>query len=184
MVARQTDDWRRVVTASDARRLRDWRSTFVAALAQARAAGHGQAIEREGELLKPDAALGGPIPDGAYRCRVIKVGAKSAGMLDYIAYPAFACAVHSKDRRHFLIKRTGSQRQSGIIFPGGPLRDVFLGTLVLGDEQRAFQYGVDESRDVAAYVERIGARRWRLLLPEPRYESQLDVLELIPAPQE
>jgi hypothetical protein len=30
-------------------------------------------------------------------------------------------------------------------------------------------------------VERIGARRWRLVLPAPHFESGLDVVELTPA---
>ena len=34
-------------------------------------------------------------------------------------------------------KLTGSQRPVGLIFPGDALRQVFLGTLVLGDETRA-----------------------------------------------
>jgi hypothetical protein len=59
---------------------------------------------------------------------------------------------------------------------------VFLGTLVLGDETRALQYGQDEMRDVAGYVERIGPDRWRLIMPKPHFESQMDVMELTPAP--
>ena len=40
----------------------------------------------------------------------------------------------------------------------------------------------DETRDVAGYVERIGERRWRLVMPEPHFESQIDVMELVPGP--
>ena len=57
----------------------------------------------------------------------------------------------------------------------------FLGTLVLGDETRALQYGQDETRDVAGYVERIGPARWRLVMPKPHFESTIDVMELVPA---
>ena len=74
---------------------------------------------REGALLEPDAALGGgPIPNGDYRCRVIKLGAKSPGMLDYVAYPAFACriAAGAASLQGFA-KLTGSQRPVGLIFP-------------------------------------------------------------------
>ena len=77
-------------------------------------------------------------------------------------------------------KLTGSQRQVGVIFPGDALRQVFLGTLVLGDETRAMQYGRDAERNVAGFVERIGPRRWRMLMPRPHFESQIDVLELVP----
>jgi Domain of unknown function (DUF4893) len=60
------------------------------------------------------------------------------------------------------------------------MRQVFLGTLVLGDERRAMQYGRDQERDVAGFVERIGPNRWRMLLPRPHFESQIDVMELVP----
>ena len=53
-------------------------------------------------------------------------------------------------------------------------------TLVLGDEARAMQYGRDRERDVAGYVERIGSNRWRMIMPRPHFESQMDVLELVP----
>ena len=60
------------------------------------------------------------------------------------------------------------------------MRGVFLGTLVLGDEDRAMRYGQDETRNVAGYLERIGERRWRLVMPRPHYESLTDVMELVP----
>jgi hypothetical protein len=74
----------------------------------------------------------------------------------------------------------GSQRYVGLIFPGDGVHQVFLGTLVLGDETRALQYGQDELRDLAGYFERIGPNRWRLLMPKPNFESQFDVMELVP----
>ena len=175
-------DWHQVATAADRARLRDWRTAFTRALDQARKAGHSAEITREGWLLEPDAAKGPvPIPNGAYKCRVIKVGAKSEGLLDYIAYPAFDCRIQQEKQLQSLYKLTGSQRHAGLIFADSPLRQVFLGTLVLGDENRAMQYGRDPDRDVAGWVERIGERRWRLVLPYPRYESTLDVVELVPA---
>ena len=182
MIPDWSRDWHRVATESDRKRLRDWRQTFVAAIDAARKSGHSAEIAREGVLLDPDAALGGgPIPNGAYRCRVIKVGAKSQGMLDYVAYPAFTCSIAAQRDMQQLAKLNGSQRQFGLIFPGDLLRQVFLGTLVLGDETRALQYGQDDSRDVVGYVERIGPNRWRLVMPSPHFESQLDVMELVPA---
>ncbi|HEV2043966.1 MAG TPA: DUF4893 domain-containing protein, partial [Sphingomicrobium sp.] len=70
-------------------------------------------------------------------------------------------------------------RPVGLIFAGDALRQVFLGTLVLGDETRAMQYGRDPDRDLAGFVERIGPARWRMVLPRPAFESTLDVIELI-----
>ena len=178
---RSSTDWRQVVTSADRERLRDWRTAFTRALAQARTAGHSADIAREGRLLEPDAAIGpAPIPNGRYKCRVIKVGAKNPGLLDYVAYPAFSCRVSQEKELQGFNKLSGSQRPSGVIFPADPLRQLFLGTMVLGDERRAMQYGRDRDRDLAAWVERIGARRWRMIFPYPHYESTLDVIELVP----
>jgi len=181
MVQEWSRDWHQVATDYDRARLRDWRKSFADAVASARAAGHGAEIAKEGALLDPDAALGGgPIPNGSYACRVIKVGAKSPGMLDYVSYPSFACRIRQERDLQVFAKMTGSQRQVGLIFPGDVIRQVFLGTLVLGDEREAMQYGQDKSRDVAGYIERIGPRHWRLIMPAPAFESKLDVIELVP----
>ena len=182
MIPRWTTAWRDASTADDEKRLREWRSSFVAALAAAKKAGHSADIAREGALLEPDAALGPPpIPNGNYRCRMIKLGAKTEGLLDYVAYPAFSCTVSAERGMQSFVKISGSQRIVGLILPGDALRQVLLGTLVLGDEQRAMQYGQDQTRDVAGYVERIGTNRWRLVMPQPHFESQLDVMELVPS---
>lgn len=181
MISDWSRDWHQVATSKDRERLRDWRRDFVTALDAARKAGHGAEIDREGVLLQPDAALGGgPIPNGSYSCRVIKLGAKSAGMLDFVTYPPFACRIRQEKDLQGFAKLTGSQRPVGLIFPGDIMRQVFLGTLVLGDEREAMQYGQDATRDVAGYVERIGPSRWRLVMPAPTFESQLDVMELVP----
>jgi hypothetical protein len=181
IVRTPTTDWHAIATQSDRVRLRDWRTTFIDALAAARASSHASEIGREGVLLDPDASLGGSIPDGLYRCRVIKIGAKSAGLLDYVSYPYFRCSIQQQGRLQSFAKLDGSQRQVGTIFPGDPLHDVFLGTLMLGGEARAMEYGVDEQRDVAGFVDRVGPNRWRLVMPSPHFESKLDVMELVPA---
>lgn len=173
--------WRAVATQDDRRRLRDWRTAWMAALSRARAAGHGSEIDREGVLLNPDAALAGAaLPDGLYSCRVIKVGGQGDHLLDYIAYPKFDCRVdHENGLQHF-VKLTGSQRPVGHLYPESDARAIFLGTLILGDEKMAMRYGQDRDRDLAGVVERIGPRRWRLVLPYPRFESLVDVVELVP----
>jgi hypothetical protein len=178
-------DWRAVATVSDRERLRDWRSAFVTGLNAARVAGHAADVAREGVLLDPDAALGGgPIPNGMYRCRVIKVGAQTPSLLNYIAYPYFTCRIRQESDLQGFAKLSGSQRQVGLIFPGDALGQLFLGTLMLGDESGAMQYGRDTERDVAGFVERIGPSRWRMIMPKPHFESVMDVMELVPAASE
>lgn len=173
--------WRAVATEADRARLRDWRRAWVEALRSAYAGGHGAEIAREGVLLFPDAAQAdASLPDGPYDCRVIKVGARATGNLHYVAYPKFACSVERRDGVQHLAKTTGSQRPVGMIYPDTASRAVFLGTLMLGDERMAMRYGQDATRDVAGVIERIGQRRWRLVLPYPRFESLVDVVELVP----
>ena len=173
--------WREVATDSDRVRVRGWRDAMVEGLANARAAGHGAEIGKEGALLQPDAALAWTdLPEGDYRCRVLKLGAKSKGLPDYVAYPAFDCRVRNDNGVMSFAKLTGSQRPIGLFLPDNGKRMIFLGTLQLGDERVALQYGRDLERDMAGVVQRIGDRRWRLILPFPHFESIVDVLELVP----
>jgi hypothetical protein len=173
--------WRSVVTDADAERLRQWRQAWTRALAAARTADVGATIAGEGPLLDPDAALPlqGP-PPGAYRCRTIKIGARSAGLLNYVPYPWFDCRITNETGVLRFAKLNGSQRPVGIILPQTDKRMVFLGTLQLGDETNTLDYGRDKERDLAALVERIGERRWRLVFPYPYFESLIDVMELVP----
>ena len=132
------ESWRNVATASDRERLRGWRSAFTEGLAKARAGGSEAEVAGEAVLLDPDAALAGVMPPaGDYRCRTIKVGAKSQGLLDYVAYPRFACRIGAGAAAGTLTftKLTGSQRPVGRLFPERDRRMIFLGTIQLGDEQ-------------------------------------------------
>jgi hypothetical protein len=182
LIPRWTTAYREVISEDDRLRLRDWRTSFVAGLEAARKAGHANEIAREGALLDPDAALAGPaIPNGMYRCRVIKLGAREPGNRVYASYGGFTCRIRPERTLQRLGKLSGAQRYVGVIFPGDPIRNVFLGTLAFADESRVLQYGQDEQRDVAGYVERIGPDRWRLIMPAPHFESKVDVMELVPA---
>jgi hypothetical protein len=181
LIPRWTTAYRQVISENDRVRLRDWRKTFVSGLDAARKSGHAAEIAREGALLDPDAALAGPtIPNGMYACRVVKLGAQPPETRTYLATPTFTCRIRAERNLQRLAKLSGDQRYLGLIFPGDAIRNIFLGTLVLGDERRALQYGQDQKRDVAGYVERIGPNRWRLVMPQPPFESRLDVMELVP----
>jgi len=175
-------DWREIATPSDRQRLRQWRTAWTRGLRKAADSGHSAEIAREGALLQPDAAIAWEAPpEGEYRCRMLKIGVKFDGPLDYVAYPDFSCRIREENGVMSFAKLTGSQRPLGLFLPmGGQQRMVFLGTLQLGDEQRALQYGRDRERDMAGVIERIGEDRWRLVLPYPHFESTIDVLELVP----
>lgn len=171
-----------VITERDRARLKDWRSTLLSAVADARTTDAG-AVEAGGELFQPDAALDRPMPPaGEYSCSVTKLGSGRPGLLHFIAYPAFRCSVTSyPDGTAAFVKRTGSQRSVGTLYPADPLHAVFLGTLQLSDERAVLPYGRDADRDLVARVERIGPTRWRMVFPAPTYESLTDIMELVPA---
>ncbi len=177
----QAADWRRIATPPDRSRLRGWRDAWVTALEQARRVPDGAAaIAADPMLYDPDHALVDPMPPaGEYRCRAVKLGGRSTP--GFVPYAWFGCRVGAGADAVPLMKTTGSQRPAGLLYADTDARAVFLGTLSLGDEARPMPYGRDRSRDMAGIVERIGERRWRLVLPYPAFESTLDIIELVPA---
>jgi hypothetical protein len=174
-------DWRTVATAADRERLRNWRAAWMTGVAQLRTEGNEAALKPLGALFEPDRSLPQPLPPaGDYRCRTFKLGTKAAGAPVFTGYPWFACRVEREGEVFSFYKESGSQRPVGLMFDDGA-RAIFLGTLLLGDERAPLQYGQDRSRDMAGIVERVGERRWRMVLPYPAFESTLDLIELVPA---
>jgi len=173
--------WRAVATDYDRERMRKWRTAWVRAVDKARDAGHAAELAGEGALLEPDSALKGAAPPaGDYRCRTLKLGGQSEGLLDYVAYPLFDCRIAAGAGAMDFVKLTGSQRPVGRLFADSDRRLIFLGTLQLGDERGILRYGHDRQRDMIGLLERVGERRWRLAFPYPAFESTLDVIELVP----
>jgi len=174
--------WDQLITDGDRDRLRTARDAWTEALARAQASG-AATIAAEGALFDPDRAFekGALPPAGAYRCRVFKLGANGTAMAEFTAYPATPCRVSGTGDQRDFVKLEGEQRPTGTIYARDPARAVFLGTLELGIEQRPMDYGTDARRDLAGFVERVGEKRWRVVLPYPRFESILDVIELVPA---
>jgi hypothetical protein len=173
--------WRKVVTDSDADRVRQWRKAWDDALAPARAEAPA-AIAADPKLFDPDVALGSAMPPaGNYRCRTFKLGSQQPVTRYFTAYPAGNCTIAPRgDALHF-VKTDSEQRPDGLIYPNTDARAMFIGVLVVGDETAPLRYGVDRKRDMIGYIERIGETRWRLVLPYPGFESKLDVIELTPA---
>ncbi len=173
-------DWRAVATIADREKMRGWRAAWEEALPKARAF-NAHAIDADPDLFDPDRALGGAMPPpGSYRCRTYKLGviAGERGR-DLNIFPWFQCRVADEGEVRSLHELTGTQRPTGLLFHSADTRAIFLGTLVLGDEVSPLRYGVDATRDMAGYVERIGDKRWRFVVPHPRFELLLDVTELV-----
>ncbi len=177
-------DWQAAIQEPDRDRLMRLDDAWQRALGQALRDGHEPELRDLGNLPDPDTAMRDPLPPvGNYRCRTIKLGARDNGPgLTYVAYGWFNCKVERTPRGALKLSKTsGSQRQTGLMFPDSERRGVFLGAMALGDEPPARAYGLNADRDVVGVVERIGAARWRLVQPWPRYESNLDLLEIVPA---
>ncbi|MBV9748748.1 MAG: DUF4893 domain-containing protein [Acetobacteraceae bacterium] len=167
----QVATWRPAATDADRERLRDWRTAWTEALDQARAKAQTPPAD---PLFDLDHPLDRPLPPaGNYRCRFVKLG----GAAGLATREWGRCRIDG-DR---FVKFDGPQRPTGRLYADGASRGVFLGTLLLGDEVRPLDHGRDVGRDMAGFVERIGEARWRVVLPYPRFESTLDLIELVPA---
>ncbi|CAN5211203.1 hypothetical protein BH10PSE1_BH10PSE1_26240 [soil metagenome] len=176
-------DWRAIVTPADRDRYQRRVAAWTLALEQARRQPGSGDLTSVGALIDPRAALRGPAPSpGDYRCRTVKLGSQGGpDGLGYVVYGWFACRIDQTPRGLKFIKVTGSQRPSGLLFPEDGVHMVLLGSMSLASEPAANSYGQRPDRDLVAVLERIGDRRWRLVIPWPESESNLDLIELIPA---
>jgi len=176
-------DWRGVITSSDRDRYQRRDAAWDLALQQARRQRGSGDLNSLGDLIEPNAARPGVSPPaGNYRCRTVKLGSQGGEQgLGYVVYGWFACRIEQTPRGLKFVKLTGSQRPSGLIFPENDRHMVLLGSMALAQEPAANSYGQNPDRDLVAVVERIGEARWRLVLPWPQYESNLDLIELVPA---
>jgi hypothetical protein len=174
-------EWRTVASDSDLQRIERTGAAWVEALEEARSAGFARAIEGEGPLLDPQASLPRPAPSpGPYRCRMIKLGTQGK-IPAFNAFKPFFCYVEVQDNQLNIVKQTGSQRPAGWLYDDDDKnRLVFLGTLALGTEDAPLPYGSNPERDMAGVLERVAPFRYRLVIPWPRQESKLDVIELVP----
>lgn len=176
-------DWRGVVTTQDRGRYDRRADAWSLALNQAgRQAGSGGELRPLGALVDPRAALERPAPPpGDYRCRTVKLGTQFGDEgLGYVIYGWFDCRIEQTAQGLKFSKLTGSQRPSGLLFPEDGRHMVMLGSMALASEPPANSYGQTPDRDMVAVVERIGERRWRLVIPWPHNESNLDLIELVP----
>ncbi len=173
--------WRGAIRDADMDRLERLDAAWSEGLAEVRGRGFARQIGVEGALLMPDGGLPrAALPPGSYRCRLIRLGA-GPRRAAYTAYPSFFCHVGAEDDLIAFTKQTGSERPAGYIWADGDRRGVFLGAMSEGEASPAAAYGQDAARDMVGIVERVGAFRYRLLLPWPQNGAKIDVLELIPA---
>lgn len=177
------DDWRQVASAADASLLGRLDQAWRLGRAEAEEAGFASEVERLAALVDPNAALPGRLQPalGTYRCRTIKLGRRTEGEgLAYVAYPFFACSVELTPGGDLILtKTTGSQRTRGLLYPDSDRRLVYVGAQAWGDEADFPDYGRNRERDQVGVLERIGDQRWRLVLPWPKQEAKLELLEIV-----
>lgn len=179
------NDWRRLATPADRQRLRAWRSAWTDALVTARTDPRANAlIIAEPTLFDPDRTLMDAVPPpGPYRCRTFRLGRRGMSGPPFLVQPWVGCRIGAGSLPVSFVGLGAGQRPTGTFYADTDARAIFLGTLTLADEARAMAYGRDGGRDMAGIVERIGERRWRLVLPQPAFQSQLDLIELRPVDQ-
>lgn len=175
-------DWRSIITATDRDRYVRRDAAWRLALEQARRQPGSGDLRSLGDLIAPDAARNNVAPPpGNYRCRTVKLGSQGGETgLGFIIYGWFDCRIEQTPRGLKFSKTTGSQRPSGLLFPEDPRQMVMLGSVALAAEPPANSYGQRPDRDIVAVLERLGDARWRLVIPWPQNESNLDLIELVP----
>lgn len=175
-------DWRGIITAFDRDRYARREAAWDLALQQARRQRGSGDLRALGDLIDPDAQRPGVAPPvGDYRCRTVKLGSQDGeDGLGYVVYGWFACRIERTPNGLKFSKLTGSQRPAGLLFPEDDRQMVMLGSMALAAEPAANSYGQRPDRDLVAVLERIGERRWRLVIPWPQNESNLDLIELVP----
>ena len=175
-------DWRGIVTAPDRDRYSRRDAAWSLALQQARRQPGSGDLTSLGDLIERDAARSSVAPPpGDYRCRTVKLGSQGGETgLGFVVYSWFDCRIEQTPRGLKFSKTTGSQRPSGLLFPEDARQMVMLGSIALAAEPPANSYGQRPDRDIVAVLERIGEARWRLVLPWPQNESNLDLIELVP----
>lgn len=178
-----TADWRQVVSAADAANLGRLDQAWRLGRAEAEDKGFAAEVEALGVLVDPNAGQAGrlqPAP-GTYRCRSIKLGSNSPGGLGYLEYPFFRCTIELTPGGDLILtKTTGSQRTRGLLYPDTDNRLVFVGAQAWGMDETGYpDYGDQPVRDQVGVFERIGAARWRLVVPWPKVDTKLEILELV-----
>ena len=177
----KSEAWKAVATAADQDRLARLGLAWQEGLAEAKKINGGE-VGREGKLLLPRTALPRPAPTpGSYNCRMIALGKATAKGKAFESFKPFFCYVEVEGDQLTIVKQTGSQRPSGRLWEDDdPNRMIFLGSLALADDEQPLAYGDDAKRNMAGVLERIGAFRWRLVIPWPQSDAKLEVFELTP----
>lgn len=180
--------WQKVILEPDRKRLAGLWNAWTRGLAEADKAGMRPQLAGLGDLVVPDAAKPASAPPpGAYRCRTITLGIREGSTAAASAsVPAMtmgnegACTISRKGGLLWFEQSDGPRRVGGKLFDDDE-RMVFLGSQALAGEMGLMAYGADGQRDQVGVLRAVGERRWRLELPWPMWQSNMVVIEIVPA---
>ncbi|BCP53066.1 hypothetical protein K32_16830 [Kaistia sp. 32K] len=164
----------RTLTKTDKGRLDRYEATRAEALKEARAGGGQGDVSMIDAMfaIQPQPILGVDIR-GSYNCRTIKLG----GGLPLTVYDWFACRIDEDDLGYRLVKTSGSQRLSGHFIDESDKRLIYYGADHFANEKPR-RYGAKADNDQVGYFYKTGPKSYRLDLPEPKFESKFDIIEL------
>ncbi len=173
--------WQRVIRDDDRKRLSGLWNAWTHSLEEVQAAGQGKAVAALGPVAMPEAGRSAAFPaPGLYRCRTVKLGRRGDMRGTVLSTGPFeACTLAVDDRGGLQFQeQVAGRRIAGRLYPDGD-RMIFLGSMALGQEMGVMAYGTDADRDQVGVLRAVGDRRWRLELPWPRWESNLDLIEIV-----
>lgn len=178
---RRAQSWQEQISEPDRKRLAGLWSAWTKSLNQAMAAGAASSLAAAGPMAVADAAKPGAMPvPGDYQCRMLKLGIRSdapaAAPAVAMAAPA-PCRISTRDGLLWFEQLDGAQRVGGTLYADDD-RMVFLGSKSLAGEMRVMAYGADAARDQVGVLRPLGAGQWRLELPWPNWQSNLEVIEI------
>jgi hypothetical protein len=182
VVLEEPEAWRQTATPAGIAAVEALDSGWGAALAEIRRRGGTRAIDAEEPLLDPAAALprAAPAP-GAYRCRVLRLGAAGGRTRGLSVSRSAFCFVGVEGDQLSLTTEVPGHRLGGYLYDTpSSARLIFLGASAPA-RGRAPGYGENLPLDKAGRFERVDDFRYRLILPGAA-APEVHIFELIAAP--
>lgn len=177
-------DWRSQATPHDLDRLERYEDAVTKGMMESRVAGeeHGTYNELVSVMEEETVAADPEELKGQWNCRTIKAGGPFAG---FVVYGWFRCEIVEKNGRLFFEKLSGSQRQSGYLYPRDEKSWVLLAAPNEGHSGPIRAYsgpegGVTDPQliDEPAVVSLLKDGKARIIFPWPELESTFNVLEM------
>jgi hypothetical protein len=176
--------WQEQISEADRKRLAGLWNAWTRALNQAADAGEVARLTELGAVAVADAAKPAALPGpGDYRCRSIRIGHRdpdrAVGVPAVMVGEPQPCRISPKKGLLWFEQTGGSDRVGGMLYPDSD-RMVFLGSKAMRGEMGMRAYGSDATRDQVGVVRALGDGHWRLELPWPHWQSNLEIIEILP----